>query len=59
MGLLKEMRLKWRAAKRIGAFKIAREKGMSIEDARAYSDRRYPPTVEDIEYENQLRQRDL
>ncbi|MBI5429677.1 MAG: hypothetical protein HY938_04370 [Nitrosomonadales bacterium] len=56
MGPLKELKLKFREAKRIGAFSRARKQGMSVEQARAYSDHLYPPTAEDIEYENQLRQ---
>ncbi len=52
MGPLKELRLKLRAAKRIGAFSRACKQGMSVEQARAYSDQLYPPTAEDIEYEN-------
>lgn len=56
MGLLKELRLRFRATKRIGAFSHACKQGMSVEQARAYSDNLYPPTAEDIEYESQLRQ---
>lgn len=56
MGPLKELRLRIRAAKRIGAFSRACEQGMSVEQARAYSDQLYPPTAEDIEHESQLRQ---
>lgn len=37
--------------KRVGAFSRAREQGMSVEEARAYADQQYPPTAEDIAYE--------
>jgi hypothetical protein len=48
--------LKLRAARRLGAFNRARERGMSIEEARNYSDNLYPPTPDDIAYEQKLRQ---
>ena len=48
--------LKLRAARRLGAFTRARERGMSIEEARNYSDNLYPPTPDDIAYEQKLRQ---
>lgn len=51
----KELKLKMRAAKRVGAFTRAREQGMSPQQARAYSDNLYPPTAEDLEYEQKLR----
>lgn len=54
--LFKELRLKFRASKRLGAFSRACKQGMSIEEARAYSDQLYPPTAEDIAYEDGLRQ---
>jgi hypothetical protein len=52
---LKELKLKMRAAKRIGAFARAQKQGMSIEQARAYSDNLYPPTADDLAYEEKLR----
>lgn len=54
--LLKALALKSKAAKRLGAFKCACEQGASIAEARAYSDHLYPPTAEDIAYEERLRQ---
>lgn len=54
MGLLKQLRMRVRAAKRLGAFSRASKQGMSVEEARLFSDSLYPPTVEDIQYENQL-----
>ncbi len=56
MGLFKQLRMRVRVAKRLGAFSRASKQGMSVEEARFISDRLYPPTVEDIQYENQLRQ---
>jgi hypothetical protein len=56
VSLCKELKLKFRVFKRIGAFSRAREQGMSVEEARAYSDSLYPPTAEDIEYEERLQQ---
>ena len=44
-----------RAAKRLGAYRRAFEQGMSGEQARAYLDYLYPPTAEDLEYEEKLR----
>jgi hypothetical protein len=41
-------------ARRIGAFR-AMEQGMSPEEARVYSDRLYPPTLDDIAIEHKLR----
>jgi hypothetical protein len=51
----KELKLKMRAAKRLGAFVRASKQGMSSKHARAYSDNLYPPTAEDLEYEKKLR----
>jgi hypothetical protein len=50
-----ELSLKLRAARRLGAFKRARRRGMSIEQARAYSDDVYPPTSDDIDFERRWR----
>jgi hypothetical protein len=52
---LRDWRLKYRQAKRAGAFSRAKKKGMSNADARTYSDALYPPTVEDIAYEEKCR----
>jgi hypothetical protein len=52
----KEWWLKARQARREGAFSRAKRKGMSNADARAYSDRLYPPTAENIAYEKKGRQ---
>ena len=52
---LRDWRLKYRQAKRVGAFSRAKKKGMSNADARTYSDALYPPTVEDIAYEEKCR----
>lgn len=57
MGLFKNIRLKYRMMKRLGAFARAREQGMSIAEARAYADSIYPPTPEDIEYQERERQK--
>jgi hypothetical protein len=51
----KDLRLRMRAAKRLGAYRRAFEQGMSGEQARAYLDYLYPPTAEDLEYEEKLR----
>ena len=51
MGLFKDLRLKAKYFKRIGAFGRAKESGMNDADARAYVDSLYPPTPEDLKYE--------
>jgi len=51
MALFRDARLTLRASKRLGAFKRARGQGMSVADARTYSDRMYPPTAEDLAFE--------
>lgn len=51
----KALRLRLRAAQRLGAFKRASEAGMGPEEARAASDQLYPPTQEDLEFEAALR----
>lgn len=56
MGLFKKFKLKAKMMKRIGAFSRARQQGMSVEEARAYADQQYPPTAEDIAYEERKRQ---
>jgi len=55
MALIRELKLIARGGRRLGAFKRARQKGMSVEDARAYSDQLCPPTADDIAYEDGLR----
>ena len=59
MNPLKKIWLNLRMARRLGAFKRARENGMSIEEARAYSDALYPPTAAEAAYEEFLRQKEL
>jgi hypothetical protein len=54
---LTELRLKARQAKRVGAFVRAKKIGMSDADARAHSDGLYPPTAEDIAYEEERQKR--
>jgi hypothetical protein len=53
--MFKVFRLKLKAAKRLGAFSRAFKGGASIEDARTHSDKLYPPTADDIDYEDRLR----
>jgi hypothetical protein len=55
MGLIKEVSLSMRAAKRLGAFSRAHEQGMLSEQARKYSENLYPPTPDDTAYEDKLR----
>jgi len=57
--IYREIILKLRAAKRVGAFGRGRKLGMSIEQARAYSNQLYPPTAEDLAYEAKLRHADV
>jgi hypothetical protein len=57
MNVFKKIWLKLRMSRRVGAFMRAREQGMSIEDARAYSDGLYPPTPDEAAYEESLRQK--
>lgn len=54
MTILGTPRLRSRAAQRLGAFSRATKQGMSPEDARAYSDKLYPPTAEDLAFEGSL-----
>lgn len=54
MGFINDVHLGMRAAKRLGAFKRALKQGMSSEQARNYSDQLYPPTPDDIAYEQRL-----
>ena len=55
MGLFKSLRLKVKLTKRLGAFARARQQGMTVEQARQYVDQMYPPTPEDLEYEEKQR----
>jgi hypothetical protein len=57
MNALKKLWLTLRMSRRIGAFKRAMRAGMSVEQARAYSDNLYPPTREEAAYEESLRQK--
>ncbi len=56
MGFFGDFKLKMKMAKRVGAFSRARKQGMTVEEARAYADKLYPPTAEDIAYEERKRQ---
>ena len=56
MGFFGDLKLKIKMAKRVGAFSRARKQGLTVEEARAYSDQLYPPTAEDIAYEERKRQ---
>jgi hypothetical protein len=47
-----------RLARRLGMFKKLRKLGMSAEEARLYSDSRFPPTAAEKEYEAELRPTD-
>jgi hypothetical protein len=47
MNFFKRIWLRLRMARRLGAFVRAQKSGMSIEQARAYSDELYPPTAEE------------
>ena len=55
MSTFGNFRLQLRAAQRLGAFSRASKQGMSPDEARAYSDKLYPPTTEDLAYETLLR----
>jgi hypothetical protein len=59
MNLFKKVWLFLRTSRRVGAFQRAREKGISIEQARAYSDRLYPPTPHEVAHEERLRREEL
>lgn len=56
MGFFGDFKLKMKMAKRVGTFSRARKQGMTVEEARAYADKLYPPTAEDIAYEERKRQ---
>ena len=57
MGLFKNLRLKMKFAKRLGAYARARQQGMGDEQARQYVDQIYPPTPEDLKYEEEQRRK--
>jgi hypothetical protein len=57
MNPFKKIWLTLRMARRLGAFKRAKAGGMSVDEARAYSDRLYPPTADEAAYEAELRNR--
>ena len=59
VNLLKKAWLNLRIARRLGAFGRARKNGMSVEEARAYSDGLYPLTAEEAAYEEFLRQKEM
>src|SRR5207247_6776686 len=54
--VFRNLRLRYRAAKRIGAFGRATQQGMTAEQARAASDAVYPSTAEDLAFEASLRE---
>ena len=58
MDLLNRLKVKGRVAQRVGAFARAQDQGMSVEEARAYSNQLYPPTAEDIAYDERQRRVD-
>jgi hypothetical protein len=55
MGFFKNLKLKHRFATRLGAYVRATEAGLTPEQARQHARELYPPTQEDIEYEERLR----
>ena len=59
MNPLRKFWLMLRMSRRLGAFKRARRDGMSVEQARVYSDRLYPPTPAEAAYEEKLRREQL
>lgn len=59
MGIFKRIGLALRMARRVGAFKRAMKAGLSADEARAYSDKQYPPTVEDTVYEHEMMWREI
>jgi hypothetical protein len=58
MGFFHDLKLKNRFATRLGAYIRAQEAGMTPEQARKYANELYPPTEEDLEYENRLRSKE-
>jgi hypothetical protein len=52
MALLGNLRLRWRAAARGAAYDWGLELGMAPDRARAYSHMIYPPTLDDLAFEN-------
>ena len=59
MNPMRRVYLRLMLARRLRAFKQALGKGMSIEQARAWSHNLYPPTPEQAAYEESLRRRHL
>ena len=57
MGLLRNLKLKARFAKRLGAYARARQQGMGDEQARQYVDQTYLPTPDDLKYEREQRRK--
>jgi len=58
MNFFRQTWVRIRLARRLGMFKKLRKLGMSAEEARLYSDSRFPPTAAEKEYEAELRPRD-
>jgi hypothetical protein len=58
MNFFRRTRVRIRLARRLGMFKKLRKLGMSAEEARLYSDSRFPPTAAEKEYEAELRPTD-
>lgn len=54
--MIAELILVYRAAKRLAAFKNARARGLSSEEARHEADQNFPMKAEDFEYEEYVRQ---
>lgn len=59
MGPFKNLKLFVRYTLRLGAFKEGRRQAMTIDEARAHADRRYPATADDLAYETERRRREL
>ena len=55
MGFFRNLRLKLRLARRVSAFKRGVDNGLSVDEARQYADLQYPPTQEDLWYEEEQR----
>jgi hypothetical protein len=51
------LKVRVRAIIRLGAFSQACKGGLSVEQARAYADRLYPPSEADLAYEGKQRER--
>jgi hypothetical protein len=54
MNFLHRTWVRIRLARRLGMFRKLRKLGMTAEEARLYSDSRFPPTASEKEYQAQL-----